>query len=72
MLKKIMINLLIISSIFLSAVNCSAQEQTECKDSIYSNILREQRDLRIKLPDGYRPDSTDKYEVIYITDGEWN
>ena len=59
-------------SLVLSAVNIGAQEQAEIKDSIYSNILKEQRDIRIKLPDGYKPGSTDKYEVIYITDGEWN
>ncbi|MBN1907403.1 MAG: hypothetical protein JW927_20155 [Deltaproteobacteria bacterium] len=73
MLNKItLIKLLIIMSLILSAVNCSAQEQAENKDSIYSNILKEQRDIRVKLPDEYRPDSNDKYEVIYITDGEWN
>jgi predicted alpha/beta superfamily hydrolase len=71
-LKNIMINLLIILFLIVSTVNCSAQEQAEIKDSIYSNILKEQRDIRVKLPDGYSPGSTDKYEVIFITDGEWN
>lgn len=73
MLNKVtLIKPLIILSLLLSAVNCIAQEQAEIKDSIYSNILKEQRDIRVKLPDGYRPDSNDNYEVIYITDGEWN
>lgn len=41
-------------------------------DSLYSNILKEQRKIRIVFPNDYHADSTKRYDVIYVTDGEWN
>ncbi len=49
----------------------SAQGLTEINDSLYSNILQEQRSLKVFVPDNWKPDSTEKFEVIYLTDGEW-
>jgi predicted alpha/beta superfamily hydrolase len=49
----------------------SAQSLTEVKDSIYSDILGEQRSLKVFIPDTWKPGSGEKYEVIYLTDGEW-
>jgi predicted alpha/beta superfamily hydrolase len=49
----------------------TAQGLTETKDSIYSDILQEQRTLRVFVPDTWKPGSEEKYEVIYLTDGEW-
>jgi predicted alpha/beta superfamily hydrolase len=48
-----------------------AQNLTEVKDSIYSDILKEQRSIRVFLPEAYKPGSGEKYETIYLTDGEW-
>ena len=48
-----------------------AQDNSVINDSIYSNILKEQRSIKVLLPDTYKPGSTEKYEVIYLTDGEW-
>ncbi|MGN8068568.1 alpha/beta hydrolase-fold protein [Mucilaginibacter sp. 22184] len=42
------------------------------RDSIYSNILKEKRSIEIVLPVGYSDTTAAKYDVIYITDGEWN
>lgn len=52
----------------LSFFNVSAQEII--KDSIYSNVLKEQRKIEVVLPDHYKPG--ERYEVTYVTDGEWN
>jgi predicted alpha/beta superfamily hydrolase len=49
----------------------SAQGLREVNDSIYSDILQEQRSLKVFIPDTWKPDSTEKFEVIYLTDGEW-
>lgn len=49
----------------------TAQGFTEINDSIYSSILQEQRSLKIFIPDTWKKDSTEKFEVIYLTDGEW-
>lgn len=48
-----------------------AQENHVISDSIYSNILKEERSIKIQLPESYNPGSDDKYGVIYVTDGEW-
>jgi len=50
---------------------CNAQEHNLLSDSIYSGILKEERSLKVLLPDTWKPGSAEKYEVIYITDGEW-
>ncbi|MEO6313999.1 MAG: alpha/beta hydrolase-fold protein [Chitinophagaceae bacterium] len=41
-------------------------------DSLYSQVLKEGRRLEIVLPDNYKPADSGKYDVLYITDGEWN
>jgi len=64
---------LTLTLIFISQVFCiaHAQEHPVITDSIYSSILKEQRSIKIQLPETYKPGSTDIYEVIYVTDGEW-
>lgn len=49
----------------------TAQGFTEVNDSIFSSILQEERSLKVFIPDTWKKDSTEKYEVIYLTDGEW-
>lgn len=45
--------------------NLSAQEKA---DSLYSNVLREERFLQVYFPDNF--DSHKKYDVLYVIDGE--
>lgn len=40
------------------------------KDSMYSKILNETRDIYIQLPDSYKSDSQEKYPVVFILDGD--
>lgn len=40
-------------------------------DSIESKILNETRGLQVILPKDYKPGSNEKFEVVYILDGEW-
>jgi predicted alpha/beta superfamily hydrolase len=49
-----------------------AQETPVIKDSIYSEALQEKRFLDIVLPENFSKTSDEKYEVIYLLDGEWN
>src|SRR5690606_11863904 len=37
-----------------------------------SKVLNEQRKHQVVFPEGYDANSTDKYDVIYVVDGEWN
>ena len=48
--------------------NSKAQDQVTHVDSLYSQILNEQRKLHIVFPKNYDPTSTDKYEVVYCLD----
>jgi predicted alpha/beta superfamily hydrolase len=41
------------------------------KDSLYSNVLRQERQIEILLPPGGIKEGT-HYEVFYVLDGEWN
>ncbi len=38
-------------------------------DSLYSNILEEQRVIWVQLPEKFNPESVQKYPVIYVLDG---
>ena len=71
-MKKLVANSLIVFLFSVTAFVSSAQNRVEIIDTIYSEILKENRALLISLPAGYDADSTEKYEVIYILDGEWN
>jgi predicted alpha/beta superfamily hydrolase len=46
-------------------------EQPSLNDSIHSGILNETRELHIILPKSYQPGSAQRYEVLYILDGDW-
>jgi predicted alpha/beta superfamily hydrolase len=61
-----------ISFMVISLGQGLAQNLAEISDSIYSNEMKELRKLKIKLPDEFKPGSSDKYDVIYMIDGEWN
>jgi predicted alpha/beta superfamily hydrolase len=63
----------VLTLIIISQVYCVvfAQDRQAISDSLYSNILKEQRTIKVLLPESYKPGSNDKYEVIFITDGEW-
>ncbi|MBN1180879.1 MAG: chitobiase/beta-hexosaminidase C-terminal domain-containing protein [Bacteroidales bacterium] len=47
-----------------------AQGSAIIDDSIFSNVLNEQRKIKIYLPEEYRQDSNTKFDVVYLVDGE--
>jgi predicted alpha/beta superfamily hydrolase len=49
-----------------------AQDMPVITDSVYSNVLKEERTIQIILPEGYKAGSGTKYDVTYILDGEWD
>jgi predicted alpha/beta superfamily hydrolase len=62
--------LIMIMSLVLAINTALAQEPTIINDAIFSNILNEQRKIKICLPEEYKQGSNAKYDVIYILDGE--
>ena len=70
--KKIFfLSLLIIAFCGLS-FTIKAQDLPGKKDSIQSTILNEKRIVQVVLPRKYKPGSNDKYDVLYVLDGDWN
>lgn len=70
MKKSILLSLIIFAS--LSPVLLRAQKQPGLRDSLYSEVLKEQRVIYVNLPENYIPDSAEKWDVVFVTDGEWN
>lgn len=46
--------------------------QTIHHDTIYSKILQEKRSIQIHFPKNYQPGSANKFDAVYVLDGEWN
>lgn len=49
-------------------MQAKAQDQVTQVDSLYSQILQEQRVLHIVFPKNYNPAPTNKYEILYCMD----
>lgn len=66
--------------VFLASTICFLQIPMEAraqalvgqKDSLYSIYLKEQRTVQIILPKNYQSNSEEKFDVLYVLDGEWN
>jgi predicted alpha/beta superfamily hydrolase len=52
--------------------NAIAQNQPGKRDSLYSASLKEERVFEVVLPENYKPGSAEKYDVLYVLDGDWN
>lgn len=52
--------------------NSTAQTLPGTPDSLQSSILKQQRTFRVVLPQNYDPKQPIKYDVLYVTDGDWN
>ena len=50
----------------------AAQDLPGKRDSINSAILGQKRIVQVVLPEKYRPGSTEKYDVLYVLDGDGN
>jgi len=49
-----------------------AQDLPGKRDSINSTILGQKRIIQVVLPEKYKPGSTEKYDVLYVLDGDGN
>ena len=49
-----------------------AQPSLIKKDSLHSAILNQQRSIQVILPENYKAELAEKYDVIYVLDGEGN
>lgn len=66
--------LTVLTSLLLFQLPLSVMGQNDLpvlSDSVHSAILNETRELHVILPKEYQPGSAQRYEVLYILDGEW-
>jgi len=73
MLKKITFLIFFVITIAqtqLSVAQITYNSEIGVLDSLHSAVLNESRKIYVQLPDGYNPDSSYKYPVAYILDGE--
>jgi len=59
--------------VFLVAwTGAEAQLLTAKQESIYSNVLKQNRPVEIYLPKEFEKDAAQRYETLYVLDGDWN
>jgi predicted alpha/beta superfamily hydrolase len=64
---------LIVSCIFLGAWTCAqAQLLTARQESVYSNVLKQNRSVDVYLPKESEKDAAQRYETLYVLDGDGN
>ena len=65
------VSLIIIYLLFQQTVSSQTEYvyQVGQKDSLYSNVLNESREIYIQVPESYTSDSEETYPVIFILDG---
>ncbi len=72
-MERVRFNFIGLCLILVSSFDYSiAQNIITNQDSIYSEILKEKRRIEVLLPENYNQNPGDKYDVIYVTDAEWN
>jgi predicted alpha/beta superfamily hydrolase len=59
--------------VFLVAwTGAEAQLLTAKQESIYSNVLKRNRPVEVYLPKEFEKDAAQRYETLYVLDGDWN
>ncbi len=71
-MKKYTVLILTIGSIFSFFQDIDAQSNSheiEFVDTLYSELMKENREFWVKFPENYNPNSSTKYPVVYLLDG---
>ncbi|MFS2016478.1 alpha/beta hydrolase-fold protein [Massilia sp. CT11-108] len=63
---------LFIVSLLLISSSATARELPGKRDSLHSVVLNEDRVIQVLLPENFNPASGQKYDVLYILDGDGN
>jgi predicted alpha/beta superfamily hydrolase len=62
-----------VSCVFLFAwTGAQAQLLPAKPDSVYSNVLKQNRPIEVYLPKELEKDAAQRYETLYVLDGDWN
>ncbi|RYE42946.1 MAG: hypothetical protein EOP48_23150, partial [Sphingobacteriales bacterium] len=58
--------------LLLSSGTANSQDFPGKRDSLFSTVLNEKRIVQVCFPKNYKQDSKEKYDVLYVLDGESN
>jgi len=72
MKKSLIRRALFIIPLLVIFSNATAQNPAAKSETLYSAVLKEEREFKVVLPDNYKPGSAEKYDVMYVLDGDWN
>jgi predicted alpha/beta superfamily hydrolase len=62
-----------VSCVLLFAwTGAQAQLLTAKQESVYSNVLKQNRPVEVYLPKEFEKDAAQRYETLYVLDGDWN
>ena len=64
--------ILFIIPLLAFVTDAMAQNLPGARGSLYSEVLKEERVFQVVLPHNYKPGSAEKYDVLYILDGDSN
>jgi predicted alpha/beta superfamily hydrolase len=63
----------LVSCVFLVAwTSAQAQLLTATQESVYSNVLKQNRSVDVYLPKESEKDPAQRFETLYVLDGDWN
>ena len=68
---KFLFTALIVAAALLPQI-IYGQQSSVINDTLYSQVLKDTRPIQVYLPKDYKAGSPEKYDVIYVLDGEWN
>jgi predicted alpha/beta superfamily hydrolase len=64
---------ILVSCVFLFTwTGAQAQLLTAKPDSVYSNVLKQNRPVEVYLPKEFEKEPAQRYETLYVLDGDWN
>jgi len=66
------VRLLVSCVFFLACAGAQAQLLPAKQESVYSNILKQNRSIDVYLPAESEKDAAQRYETLYVLDGDWN
>ena len=69
--EPLLLRLIALGAMFVAA-NAHAQWLPAKADSFYSNVLGQKRAIEVFLPQESDKDAAQRYETIYVLDGDWN
>jgi predicted alpha/beta superfamily hydrolase len=55
-----------------ACIAAQAQLLPAKSDSLFSNVLKQKRPVEVYLPKESKTDAVQRYETIYVLDGDWN